>query len=94
LIWKASSRPLWSASSETPPPEGEVLKFTQRVPALPDDAERWRVITAASAATRLSHFDSLETESVLIPMIGADRHARVHAVRVQPGRLRDGLHVL
>ncbi|GMV26208.1 MAG: hypothetical protein AMXMBFR58_22390 [Phycisphaerae bacterium] len=53
-----------------PSPEGEVLKFTQRVPALPDDAQRWRVITATSAATRLSHFDSLETESVLIPMIG------------------------
>jgi 23S rRNA (adenine2503-C2)-methyltransferase len=51
-------------------PEGEVLKFAQQIPALPPDAERWKVITQVSAQTRLSQFPHLETESVLIPMIG------------------------
>ncbi len=51
-------------------PEGQVLKFTQQVPALPADSDRWKIITPASSASRLSKFEHLETESVLIPMIG------------------------
>ncbi|HLO42232.1 MAG TPA: radical SAM protein [Phycisphaerales bacterium] len=50
--------------------EGEVLKFAQRIPSLPPDAGHWKVITQISAQTRLSQFNHLETESVLIPMIG------------------------
>lgn len=51
-------------------PEGKVIKFTQRIPAEPLPTGGWRVITPTSAANRLSQFRDLETESVLIPMIG------------------------
>lgn len=77
LYRKGAARDLESAipapivrRQEEDSPEGRVFKFTQQIPALPPDAARWNIITPTSAATRLTQFTQLETESVLIPMIG------------------------
>ncbi len=52
-------------------PEGEVLKFAQRVPAAIQAAPAGTGGgPSAGAAARLAQFEHLETESVLIPMIG------------------------
>ncbi|MCC6425574.1 MAG: 23S rRNA (adenine(2503)-C(2))-methyltransferase RlmN [Phycisphaerales bacterium] len=53
-----------------PSGEGEVLKFTQKHPAIPAGAAEWGIPTDGPAFDRLSRFEHLETESVLIPMIG------------------------
>jgi 23S rRNA (adenine2503-C2)-methyltransferase len=59
--------------------EGEVVKFAQRIPANPvavndsHDSDAERVPSGAEA--RLATFEHLETESVLIPMVGKSGRA-------------------
>jgi len=48
-------------------PEGTVVKFTQRVPA---GSAGTAPLSTPGEALRLARFDELQTESVLIPMIG------------------------
>ncbi|HRJ49041.1 MAG TPA: radical SAM protein, partial [Phycisphaerales bacterium] len=67
-------------------PEGEVLKFTQRIAANPVDGSRWGVGASGGSAERLAAFGTLETESVLIPMIGrTGRSAHTLCVSSQVG---------
>jgi hypothetical protein len=63
-------------------PEGVIRKFVQRLPGG----------TAETATARAMPY--YDIECVLIPMIGRASRQEPHALRQQPGRLRDGVHVL